>query len=221
MLVKGKNVVITGSPSKLGNALAHRLVNAGAFVILANQDEQQAILASQLNSHRVGSAAYKYCDVSQKYHVESLLDFVQSAFGSIDIVCNNAVNCSQLCNVQQISQDQTHQNLDDLSQGTLLAMEIFKKQSTGVIINILNLQSTLDLSDEVTESAIRLTQSINYSKRSNIRVNTISTHQSETDVNPVALDALMRTIIDDSIAGSFVNCTRNERLVSNRLTSKL
>ena len=87
-----KTALVTGAAARLGARTARTLHDRGCSVILhynSNADGAKE-LAAQLNSGRPGSAATAQADLSSQDGVDSLVDQVRSAFGSLDVLVNNA-----------------------------------------------------------------------------------------------------------------------------------
>lgn len=90
-LVEQRRAIITGGARGIGFAVAHRLLEEGARVVIADID--QLALAEARN----GLAAFSRpqlaiceCDISDAGGVEALTKFVKTEFGGVDILINNA-----------------------------------------------------------------------------------------------------------------------------------
>jgi NAD(P)-dependent dehydrogenase (short-subunit alcohol dehydrogenase family) len=85
-----KVVVITGSGSGIGFALAKRFGLDGAKVVVSDVSSEhvQAAIADlgELGVDVAGCA----CDVTSRSEVEALADFARSTHGSVDVLVNNA-----------------------------------------------------------------------------------------------------------------------------------
>ncbi|OPH49270.1 short-chain dehydrogenase [Paenibacillus ferrarius] len=93
MQLKGKVAIITGAGSGIGEAAAKLFVNHGANVIVADWNEVQAgRVVDEINAKVAGSkrAFAVKADVSAEAQVEHVVRETLSAFGSIDILFNNA-----------------------------------------------------------------------------------------------------------------------------------
>ena len=87
---KGKTVVITGGATGIGFSFAKRFGEAGArLVISARREDRLKQAVDELTKLGV-EAKYFVCDVSKPMEVEALADFAWDAFGSADVVLNNA-----------------------------------------------------------------------------------------------------------------------------------
>ncbi|WP_172300115.1 SDR family oxidoreductase [Pseudoruegeria sp. HB172150] len=87
MDMTGKNVLITGASRGIGEAAAREFIQAGAKVALAARSRPAiTALAGELGS----SALAIPCDVSRYWEVETAVKATQEAFGSLDILINNA-----------------------------------------------------------------------------------------------------------------------------------
>lgn len=87
----GKNCVITGAASGIGLALAHKFVQAGANVVIADRSEQLLTEASRaLNANRNGSCTEIVVNLSTEEGNINLIDFANRQLGSIDLFFANA-----------------------------------------------------------------------------------------------------------------------------------
>jgi 3-hydroxybutyrate dehydrogenase len=89
----GKCALITGSVRGLGLAAAHRFAAAGCNLVLSGFDESLDIAALQReleDRHRVRTI-YSDADLRRPVDIEAMVAAALDAFGSVDIVVNNAV----------------------------------------------------------------------------------------------------------------------------------
>jgi NAD(P)-dependent dehydrogenase (short-subunit alcohol dehydrogenase family) len=93
MQLEGKVAIITGAGSGIGEATAKLFVSQGAKVIIADWNEAEAIrVANEIHLALPGveSALAVQADVSSEQQVKILVQQTLSAYGSIDILFNNA-----------------------------------------------------------------------------------------------------------------------------------
>lgn len=89
--LQNKTAIVTGGAKGIGQAIARRLHEAGASVVIADLDEAAAHeTADELARRREGSAYVVRCDVSKKEDVQAVVDAALREFGGIDILVNNA-----------------------------------------------------------------------------------------------------------------------------------
>ena len=90
MDIAGKVAVVTGGASGIGRGIARALAARGADVVVADVDAVRAgDVAAELARAGVRSIAVP-CDVTDRASVEALADRAWSAFGRVDVLCNNA-----------------------------------------------------------------------------------------------------------------------------------
>ena len=90
----GKTAVVTGAASGMGRAFAERFAQAGMNVVLSDIEgpvldeatEAVAATAAERGREAIGVEA----DVSDEAAVQALADRSISAFGQVNVVCNNA-----------------------------------------------------------------------------------------------------------------------------------
>jgi short-subunit dehydrogenase len=86
----GARTVLTGASSGIGHALALRLAERGARIVLASRNEERlAALAADVRG-RGGSAAVVPTDVTDPAQRTRLVEQALGALGGLDILINNA-----------------------------------------------------------------------------------------------------------------------------------
>jgi len=93
----GKTAVITGSTKGIGKAIAQRMAEHGANVVISSRKEDACQeVAADINANwaKKGNKAVAIpCHIGHKEQLQALVDKSTAAFGKIDVlVCNAAVN---------------------------------------------------------------------------------------------------------------------------------
>ena len=87
--VEGKVAVVIGAARGIGKAIASRLVEEGARVVIADTLEREGeATAEELSRH--GEARFASADVADKASVDRLIETALGRFGRIDILVQNA-----------------------------------------------------------------------------------------------------------------------------------
>jgi NAD(P)-dependent dehydrogenase (short-subunit alcohol dehydrogenase family) len=90
----GKTAIITGSTKGIGKAIAYRMAQHGARVVVSSRkpDACDAVTA-EINADFPGSAIAIPCNIGYKEQLQNLVDKTRELLGPIDIlVCNAAIN---------------------------------------------------------------------------------------------------------------------------------
>jgi 2-deoxy-D-gluconate 3-dehydrogenase len=90
MDLSGKVAIVTGGALGIGNAIATRLAEAGAAVVIADRDAEKAKVAAAAFTELGWKASAVATDVSDEAQVEAMIVHAVSTFGSVDIFVNNA-----------------------------------------------------------------------------------------------------------------------------------
>ena len=87
--VEGKVAVVIGAARGIGAAIAERLVEEGARVVIADTLEAEGRATAEKLS-RQGDAAFLATDVSRKESVDALVEATLARFGRVDVLVQNA-----------------------------------------------------------------------------------------------------------------------------------
>jgi len=88
--LSGKGAMVTGGARGIGFGIARRLAEAGAGVLIADMNAEEAKLAVQkLDSYGL-KATWAKCDVTQKAEVKAAIKTAISTLGNLNILVNNA-----------------------------------------------------------------------------------------------------------------------------------
>ena len=93
--LQGQVAVITGSSRGIGQAIAERMAEHGAKVVISSrkQDACDAVAAAINAKHGAGTALAVAANISSKDALQNLVDRTLAAYGRIDtLVCNAASN---------------------------------------------------------------------------------------------------------------------------------
>ena len=89
----GKVAVITGSTKGIGRAIAVRMAQAGAKVVVSSRKAEKCSEVADAITATGAEAIAIPCNIGHKDQLQALVDQTIEAFGQIDIlVCNAAVN---------------------------------------------------------------------------------------------------------------------------------
>ena len=93
MSLKGRSALITGSTQGLGLAMAERLASLGCNIVMNGLGDAALIEGRRLaleKGHGV-RVVHSSADLAQPAQIETMVKEAEDAFGSIDILINNAV----------------------------------------------------------------------------------------------------------------------------------
>jgi len=156
--VAGKTYVITGASSGFGRGVALKLAAMKANVVLAaRRTEVLEQVASQARAAG-GTALVVATDVANPQDVQRLADAALRRFGRIDVWINNAavgaigpfdtVPMADHARVVDV-------NVKGVIYGSHIALQQFRKQRAGVLINVGSVESEIPLAYHTSYSATK------------------------------------------------------------------
>jgi NAD(P)-dependent dehydrogenase (short-subunit alcohol dehydrogenase family) len=135
---KKKTVVITGAGSGLGRGLALDFSKLGWRVVVSDINIERAEETVQLMNEN-GQGLVVKCDVTKPEEVEALADTVLAAWGSADIIINNA-GVPVVGFMEKITLEDWKFEIDMMLMSVIYGcrtfIPIFKKQGWGHIVNV-------------------------------------------------------------------------------------
>lgn len=192
MDLEGKIAIVTGAGQGLGWAIAQRLADEGAVLVIAdiNGEAAQEKAALLKKMEREGMAVK--VDVSKIDEVNNMVQQVVEKFGRIDILINNAGILGPYFSVEEYPEDLWDQVMAVNLKGTFLCCKavipIMKKQKKGSIVNIASVAGKEGNANMAPYSAskggiITLTKTLGKELATyNIRVNAVSPALLETEM---------------------------------------
>lgn len=191
----GKNVIVTGGASGLGDAICRRLAEEGANVVIADVDEEAGkALAKELD----GDNAFHFLDVSSPESWDEILGWFTEKYGTLHCLVNNAgiAPPADLMMDFETWRKVMSIDLDGVFLGTQKGVQVMRDQDErGAIINMSSVmayvgQDTTPAYSASKAGVIGLTKAaVAYcgAHNLNIRVNTIHPGTHET---PILINAL-------------------------------
>ena len=141
MSLQGKCAVVTGSNSGIGLGIARQLAARGANVVLnsfTDRPEDHAI-ADQITDSGGGKAVYIQADMSDGDACRALIGKAASAFGSVDVLVNNA-GIQHVSPIPEFATDKWNAiiaiNLSSAFHTTAAALPLMRDAGWGRVINI-------------------------------------------------------------------------------------
>ena len=140
MLLEGKVAIITGASRGIGKAIAQEFVSQGAKVAFTyrSSEEKARSLEAELTANGGTVRGFK-SDAAKMDEAESLVASVVEAFGTVDIVINNA-GITEDTLLMRMSEEQWDRvidvNLKSCFALTKAVMRTMLKARSGSIINV-------------------------------------------------------------------------------------
>lgn len=140
MSLNGKATAITGAGSGMGRATAELFAAQGASVAVVDVDEDAAEDAAAAIRNEYGADTVAITtDISDPDDVAAFVDRTVEAFGSLDVLHNNAGIAQESTPIEDVTEatwDRVQDvNLKSAFLGTKHAVPHMKEQGSGVILN--------------------------------------------------------------------------------------
>lgn len=156
-LLAGRTAVITGGARGLGYAVAERFIAEGARVVLGDVNAEATRAAAETLGGSVFARAH-VCDVTSGAEVDSLVAVAVEAFGSLDIMVNNA-GITRDATLRTMTEQQFDEviavHVKGSWNGTRAAAAIMREQRRGAIINMSSISGKVGLIGQTNYSAAK------------------------------------------------------------------
>lgn len=192
MDLNDKVAIVTGAGQGLGWAIAQRLADDGASLVIADINWESAQEKATLLQKKGRTAMAVKVDVSKANEVNNMVSQVLEKFGRIDILVNNAGILGPYFSVEEYPEEIWDQVIAVNLKGTFLCCKavipIMKKQGKGSIVNIASVAGKEGNANMAPYSAskgaiITLTKTLGKElATSHIRVNAVSPALLETEM---------------------------------------
>jgi NAD(P)-dependent dehydrogenase (short-subunit alcohol dehydrogenase family) len=183
MEIRGKAAVITGAGSGIGRAVAERLAQEGASVVIADIDAAGGAETVKRIETAGGRATFVRADVTSEADTRKMLDTALQKFGGLHILHNNAGIGTGAPGFPLVEPARWHLvieiDLQAVVLGTGLAAPIMEKQGGGVIINTASMAGLYPHRQDAVYGAakggvVNFTHSLaNWAAEKKIRVNCV------------------------------------------------
>jgi 3-oxoacyl-[acyl-carrier protein] reductase len=200
MLLNGKVAIITGASRGIGKSIAQEFIRQGAVVAFTyrSSEEKARALEAELSANG-GEVKGFQSDAAQMVEAEKLVNDVIEAFGTVDIVVNNAGITDDTL-LMRMSEDQWDRVIDvNLKSCFVLTKAVLRtmlKARSGSIINVSSVVGVQGNAGQANYAASKagilgFTKSVALELGSrNIRCNAIAPGFIETEMT-AALDEAM------------------------------
>lgn len=202
MRLKDKTAIVTGAGRGIGRAIAIRFAEEGAKVVVDDVNDAIGTATVSAINDAGGEAIFVKADVSEAVEAETLITEAVSAYGTVDILVNNAI-----CSTENVLNNNWEANLAVALRGTShcsnAVIPIMQQEDGGSIVNIASVNGLIGLQGIHAYSAakggvIALTRSMAVAHgKDNIRINCICPGTVQTEVwepmierNPNILDEI-------------------------------
>lgn len=138
-------VIVTGGATGIGKAIALRLAEAGASVMIADSDEAASRQTVRRIRTRGGKAAYALADIGEPSDAKKVVALTMQSFGRLDVIVNNC-GIHPPSPVLSMTEEVWDKALDSNLRGIFFysqtaAQEMTKAGRGGKIINVASLEA--------------------------------------------------------------------------------
>lgn len=140
--LSGKNAMVTGATSGIGEAIARRLSAEGATVAVVGRRRDKGEQVARSIQEKGGKAFYVHADVSDSKSVESMVNACVEKFdeGTISVLVNDAGVSTGNAPMEYVTEEDWDKVMDTNAKGTFLVsravIPLMVKAGGGSVINV-------------------------------------------------------------------------------------
>jgi 3-oxoacyl-[acyl-carrier protein] reductase len=229
MLLKNKNILVTGGSRGIGRAISIMLANEGANLIInySKSDSEAKNLLNSLNTECNQTHIAIKADIAIENDISNLMEEIKSSYKNLDVIVNNAGWTKFIDHSDLKSHDSSI--FDDMYKvhfrGSYLCIKyaesLLRKSKQPNVINIASVASITAIGSNIAYCAMKaavvnMTKSLARALAPEIRVNAISPGLVDTDLtknwtdyrkSQIDLAPLKRLITPQDIANEVLHLT--------------
>jgi 3-oxoacyl-[acyl-carrier protein] reductase len=137
MRLAGKTAIVTGGASGFGAGIVRKFVAEGARVMIADLNTD---LAQETARQVGGNVEVIHCNVADDASVRAMVEAVQTAFGRIDILINNAGTTHLPAPMEDVTEEDFDKvfavNCKSVYLTAKYVVPLMKAQGSGAILNV-------------------------------------------------------------------------------------
>jgi 3-oxoacyl-[acyl-carrier protein] reductase len=137
MRLAGKTAIITGGASGFGAGIVRKFVAEGARVMIADLNTD---LAQETARQVGGNVGVIHCNVADDASVRAMVEAVQTAFGRIDILINNAGTTHLPAPMEDVTEEDFDKvfavNCKSVYLTAKYVVPLMKAEGSGAILNV-------------------------------------------------------------------------------------
>ena len=151
----GKRAIVTGAGAGIGRAIALRMAEEGAHVLVADVDEESA---REVASELEGDSLVHQADVTKAEEVEALVRRATDEWGGLDVMVNNA-GVGVAASTIETSEEDYERVMEVCVRGTFLGMKYaipaIRDSGGGSVTNMSSIAALVGLNERAVYSAAK------------------------------------------------------------------
>lgn len=150
-----RTALVTGAAAGIGRAIAQRLAEEGAYVIVTDVDNEGGEGTVDLLKQEGGNGEFRELDVTDSEGFEAMVETVAADRG-LDVLVNNAGIGHEAASLEEIESAALDRVLDvncrGVWNGCRAALPVMKAQESGAIVNVASLAGLIGLPKQAAYS---------------------------------------------------------------------